>query len=99
VLVPARNGGHPGETAHRRGGVGDHQRVRRQTVRAQRAAAVEPEPAEPEEPSAEHGIGQVVRLQRCAAEADALAEHARGHQCRHAGGDVDDRAAGIESGR
>ena len=94
VPMAEPGGGHPGEPAHRGGGVGDHDRVRRQSIRAESAAAVEPEPAEPEETGAEHRIGQVVWLQRVTAEADALAEHARGDQRRHARGDVDDGAAG-----
>ena len=52
------------EAAHRGGGVGHHERVCRQAVGRQGAAGVEAEPAEPEQPRAEHRVGQVVRLQR-----------------------------------
>ena len=86
--------GHPGQRAHRGGGVGDDEGDRGQPVRGERAAGVEAEPAEPEQAGAEHGHRQVVRLHRLLAEADALAEHERGDQRRDAGGDVHDRAAG-----
>ena len=67
---------HPGEATDARSEVGDDARLRRAEVRSERRAAVEPEPAEPEEDRAEHDVGRVVGLVRQALSAisAALAE-------------------------
>ena len=65
-----------------------------QLVGRERAAAVEAEPAEPEQPRAEEREGDVVRQDRLAAVVLAGAEHERGDERRDAGVDVHHRAAG-----
>ena len=60
----------------------------------QRRAGVEAEPADPQDRRADHGQGQVVRLDRLAPVADALADHVRADQAGDRGIDVHDGAAG-----
>lgn len=87
---------HPGQPAHRRREVGDDARLDGAQVRGERRAAVEAEPAEPEEDGAEHDVGGVVGLVRealgavAAAAPEVDADGERGG----AGGDVHGRAAG-----
>ena len=59
----------------------------------ERAAGVEAEPAEPEQPGAEQHERHVVRQERLAREVLARAEHEGGDERRHAGVHVDDGAA------
>ena len=61
---------------------------------AQRRAGVEAEPAEPQQPGAEHHQGQVVRPHRVLAEADPLAQHQREGETGGTGVDVHRRTAG-----
>ena len=78
---------------HRRQeGVGERQC--RRSVRGERAAAVEAEPAEPEQPGAQQHEGDVVRQDRLAPIVLAGAQHRRGDERRHAGVDVHDGATG-----
>ena len=93
TLRPLRVGGaDPGQGARGRGHGGDHERLRRQAVGAERGAGVEAEPAEPQEAGAQDGHGHVVRLDVMAS--DALAHDQRHHERRDARGDVDHGAAG-----
>ncbi len=61
---------------------------------AQCASGVEAKPADPQHRGARGGVGHVVRGQRFAAIAQALAEHQGADQGRHAGTDVDHRSPG-----
>src|SRR5207247_129128 len=63
-------------------------------VGLERAARVEAEPAEPQQPGAHHRHGQVVWLHRLVAVATPPAEHERAHERGHARRDVHDGAAG-----
>ena len=59
----------------------------------ERRAAVEAEPADPQQAGADHGHRQIVRRKIFRAVAAPLAEHQRRDEPRHAGIDVDHRAA------
>ena len=65
-----------------------------QSVRRQRTAGIEAEPAEPEQASAENGHGQIVGSHRSLAEADASAERMGAGEGRRRRGHVDDRTSG-----
>ena len=87
---------HPSEAADARREVGDDARLRCAEVRCEGRAAVEAEPAEPEEDRAQHDIGRVVGLVRqalCAIPA-ALAEVDGDGECGGSGGDVDGSSTG-----
>lgn len=91
---------HPRQPAHARRKVSHNARLSRTQVRGKGRAAVEPEPAEPEEDCAEDDVGGVVGLVREAlcSVAGALSEVDGNSQCGGSGGNVDGRAAGkVES--
>ena len=85
---------HPDHERGHRGQEGVGEGERGELVRGQRAAAVEPEPAEPEEAGAEQHEGHVVRQDGLAAVVLAGPEHERRHERGDAGVDVHDGAAG-----
>ena len=87
---------HPGEAANARREVGDDARLRRAEVRRKGGAAVEPEPAKPEEDRAEHDVGRIVGLvgEAFSAVAPTLAEVDGNGKRRGTGRDVDRCASG-----
>lgn len=91
----------PGETAHRGGQVGVEAGDDGADVHGEGGAAVEAEPADPEEDGADDDVGDVVRPPGHAgvvAVAGALAEHEGVGEGGGAGGDVDGAAAGEVEG-
>src|SRR6266480_3398515 len=72
--------------------VGDCEGAGGQAAGGQRGAGVEPEPAEPQQPGAEHDHRDVVRLLAVPVHV-APADHQRDDERGHARADVDDRAA------
>ena len=80
--------------AEQRVGEGEHARV----AGREAAAAVEPEPAEPQQPGAEQDVDGVVGEQRLAPVVLAGADHERRRQRREAGGHLDRDAAGEVEG-
>jgi hypothetical protein len=85
-----------GPRHHRRGGgqEGVDEGDRRDAAGFQRRTGVEAEPAHPQDRRADHGLGQVVRLDRLAAVAGALADHVGTDQAGDRGIDVHHGAAG-----
>ncbi|KAI3476989.1 hypothetical protein L1887_61419 [Cichorium endivia] len=84
---------HPGECTDRRGDLGDHHGLHGTQVGAERRAAVEAEPAEPEEDGAEDAVADVVRAVRQLLRAVtlALAQEDRDGERSRAGRDVHGR--------
>ena len=80
---------------HRGGGreVGVDEGLGGDAVGAERRAGVEPEPAEPQDPGADHRQRQVVRGHRLVAVTTPVADHGDDGEGGDAGVDVDRRAA------
>ena len=85
---------HPGERAGARGEMRGHDRHRGARVCAQCRAAVESEPADPQETGADHRQSEIVRRQIVAAIATPRTEHVSCSQSGDAGVQVHHRAAG-----
>ncbi len=85
---------HPGERAHPRSRVGHENGVHRQPVRSECRAAVEAEPAEPQDAGADDGQADVMRLKAIGLAFDPRTQHEGRDQGRHTGTDVDDRSTG-----
>lgn len=85
----------PGHRGHGGGEVGVPRGHDRAQVGAEGGAAVEAEPAEPQEDGAEEDEGDVVRAEVEHHLLLALAEHKRVGEHGHAGGDLDGPAAGV----
>lgn len=89
------------EPAEQAGGSGDEgveERGRGETVGAEGRAAVEAEPAEPEQPGTEHHHRQVVRAHGVLLEADARAHHQGECQTRRSARDLHHEAPGEVQG-
>ncbi len=90
----SRSDAHPGQQPGSRRDEGVDHRHRGKAVRLERRAGVEAEPADPQQPRADHGQRQRMRRHRFLQMADARPGERDPDQARDAGIDVHHRAAG-----
>jgi hypothetical protein len=90
--------GNPGQRTHAGGGVGHDYRVGREAVGAQGRAAVEAEPAEPQQSGADYCQPNIVRLESLGLSPHPRSQDQGRHQGRDAGTDMDDGSTGVVEG-
>ena len=84
----------PGERANRGGQRRGGECIRRDPIRAERAAGIESVPTDPEHSGPDHAKHHAVRRHDFFAKSEARSEHKTKHERRPAGGHVDNGAAG-----